>query len=271
MKVVASDDEGSHLGVGDGDALWVEVLVDLAANCEAGFGGRRSDQVDDRSTALHPSPRPSCGPHRRRTRSSSSGSDSSRKPRPMVLAAIRVAIDTAAIAPQPAAAASAAATTRRPRSFRNGATAEKPCRMAATSIIRPRYGILAALRTQYLPSPNSRFVYCRTDPKQVFCTAPIGVAVGWIAPRYDRAARRRAAATRCRFREGAGPIGRRNGPAWARAATIPIEVSPIQVSKARLNVSYVPRAHCCSPFSGVDNVRQLLCAAHILRDGAASP
>jgi hypothetical protein len=37
--------------------------------------------------------------------------------------------------------------------------------MAATSIIHPRYGIPAALKILHLPSPNSRFVYFRTGPK----------------------------------------------------------------------------------------------------------
>ena len=46
-----SDIDGRHLGVGDGDALWIEIVVDLAADGEAGLGGGCGDQVDDDAIA----------------------------------------------------------------------------------------------------------------------------------------------------------------------------------------------------------------------------
>jgi hypothetical protein len=42
MEFVASDDEGGHFGVGNGDTLWVKVFVDLAANRKASLGGESS-------------------------------------------------------------------------------------------------------------------------------------------------------------------------------------------------------------------------------------
>ena len=47
MEFVARDVDGRHFGVGDFDALWIEVFVDLAAHGEAGLGGGGRDQVDD--------------------------------------------------------------------------------------------------------------------------------------------------------------------------------------------------------------------------------
>jgi hypothetical protein len=51
MEVVASDVERSHVGVGDGDALLVEIFVDFATNGEAGLDRRRGDEVDDDAIA----------------------------------------------------------------------------------------------------------------------------------------------------------------------------------------------------------------------------
>ena len=120
--------------------------------------GRFSNVASCATAVLRPPPG-------RRIRPNASGADNSRKPRPIVLAASPVAADTAAIPPYPAADASAAATTRRPRSLRNGATAENRCRIAATSTIYTRYGILTCLRILHLQKPNHRFAYLRTGPK----------------------------------------------------------------------------------------------------------
>ena len=51
MESVAGDVEGSHLGVGDSDALRVKVLVDFASHGEAGLGRGSGDQVDDNAIA----------------------------------------------------------------------------------------------------------------------------------------------------------------------------------------------------------------------------
>ena len=51
MEIVVSTVEDRHLGVGDGDALWIEVVVDLAADGEAGLGGGGRNQVDDDAIA----------------------------------------------------------------------------------------------------------------------------------------------------------------------------------------------------------------------------
>ena len=42
--------EGGHLSVGDDDAFRIAVFIDLAANCEAGLGAGRGDQIDDDAT-----------------------------------------------------------------------------------------------------------------------------------------------------------------------------------------------------------------------------
>ena len=47
MEVVAGEVDGAHLGVGHLDAGGIGVLIELAANREAGLGGRRGDQLDD--------------------------------------------------------------------------------------------------------------------------------------------------------------------------------------------------------------------------------
>ena len=47
MEWVALDVESLHLGIGDFDALFVGCSVERAFDFQAGFGGRRSDQLDD--------------------------------------------------------------------------------------------------------------------------------------------------------------------------------------------------------------------------------
>ena len=51
MERVALDVEGSHFGVGDFDAFFVQVVVEFAANREACLGRCRRDQFDDRQPA----------------------------------------------------------------------------------------------------------------------------------------------------------------------------------------------------------------------------
>src|SRR2546430_17198884 len=51
MEIVASDVDSRHLGVGDDDALWIEVVVDLAADGEACLCGGCGNQIDDDAIA----------------------------------------------------------------------------------------------------------------------------------------------------------------------------------------------------------------------------
>jgi hypothetical protein len=47
LEGMALNVEGSHFGITDFDALGIEVLVDVASDGEAGFGGSGADQLDD--------------------------------------------------------------------------------------------------------------------------------------------------------------------------------------------------------------------------------
>src|SRR5207253_7713355 len=51
MEIVASDVDSRHFGVGDDDALWIEVVVDLAADGEARLCGGCGNQIDDDAIA----------------------------------------------------------------------------------------------------------------------------------------------------------------------------------------------------------------------------
>jgi hypothetical protein len=46
MEFIALDVEGLHLGIADFDALCVGRGIERALNFEAGFGRRRSNQLD---------------------------------------------------------------------------------------------------------------------------------------------------------------------------------------------------------------------------------
>src|SRR5688500_20279791 len=47
MESMSLEIEGVHVGVGDLNAFRVGICIELAADGEAGFGGGRSDQLDD--------------------------------------------------------------------------------------------------------------------------------------------------------------------------------------------------------------------------------
>src|SRR6202007_3089916 len=77
----------------------------------------------------------------RRIRFDGSSCANSFRPRPIVLGATPVAVASAAIPPSPAANSCAPATRRRPRSSRNGATAENRSLIGSISITPTTYGI----------------------------------------------------------------------------------------------------------------------------------
>jgi hypothetical protein len=58
MERVALDVEGLHLGIADFDALFVGRGVERALDFQAGFGRRRSNQLDDRHAIDEWSPAP---------------------------------------------------------------------------------------------------------------------------------------------------------------------------------------------------------------------
>ena len=51
MERVAGEADGGQLRVGDFDAFWIFVFVQLGTHLEAGIGCRRGDQLDDRAIA----------------------------------------------------------------------------------------------------------------------------------------------------------------------------------------------------------------------------
>jgi hypothetical protein len=51
MPGIRLDVQRRHLSVGDLDALGIAALIQFALHCQAGFGGRRGDQIDHGDTA----------------------------------------------------------------------------------------------------------------------------------------------------------------------------------------------------------------------------
>src|SRR5437763_9120116 len=47
LEGIALNVEGSHFGIGDFDTFWIEALVDVASDGEAGRGGSGADQLND--------------------------------------------------------------------------------------------------------------------------------------------------------------------------------------------------------------------------------
>src|SRR5438309_6519259 len=47
LEGIALNVEGSHFGIGDFDTFWIEALVDVASDGEAGLGGSGADQLND--------------------------------------------------------------------------------------------------------------------------------------------------------------------------------------------------------------------------------
>ena len=58
MECIALDVEGLHLSIADFDALFVGRGIERALDFQAGFGGGRSDQFDDRHAIDEWSPAP---------------------------------------------------------------------------------------------------------------------------------------------------------------------------------------------------------------------
>src|SRR5271170_3450666 len=47
VKIIAGEVDRSHLCVADGDAFWVEIIIDPAGHVQSGLGGGGADQLHD--------------------------------------------------------------------------------------------------------------------------------------------------------------------------------------------------------------------------------